>query len=124
MTSYTPTATGVDAGMFIVPQDPNDGVSTMNFTFKRVNLRVETPSTGISTVNIVKYIGVGSALGLQTAILSSNIILTGISTYEGFSTSFNVGYSTCASTDKLAVNFIGYSTFHTNFTVEVIMRET
>ena len=124
MTAYTPSATGVDSGMFIVPQDPNDGVSTMNFTFKRVNVRVETPSTGISTINVVKYIGTSNASGLQTAILSSNIILTGASTYEGFSTSFATGFSTCASSDKLAVNFIGYSTSHSNFTVEIIMRET
>ena len=124
MSAYTPTVTGIDAGMFIVPQDPNDGVSTMNFTMKRVNVRVETPSTGISTINIVKYIGVGSALGLQTAMLASNIQITGSSTFEGFSTSFVLGYSTCASSDKLAVNFVGYSTFHTNFTVELIMRET
>jgi hypothetical protein len=124
LTAYTPSASGIDSGMFIVPQDPNDGSSTMNFTFKRANVRVETPSSGISTINIVKYIGVGSALGLQTAILSSNILLTGASTYEGFSTSFATGFTTCASTDKLAVNFVGYSTFHTNFTVELIMRET
>jgi len=124
MTAYTPSATGVDSGMFIVPQDPNDGVSTMNFTFKRVNVRVETPSTGISTINVVKYIGTSNASGLQTTILSSNIILTGASTYEGFSTSFATGFSTCASSDKLAVNFIGYSTSHSNFTVEIIMRET
>jgi hypothetical protein len=124
MTAFTPSATGVDSAMFIVPQDPNDGLSTMNFTFKRVNVRVETASAGISTINIVKYIGTGNASGLQTAILSSNILLSGASTYEGFSTSFASGFSTCASSDKLAVNFIGYSTAHSNFTVELIMRET
>jgi len=123
MTAYTPTSSGIDPGVFIVPQDPSDGLTTMNFAFSRVNVRVETPSSGISTINVVKYIGAGNPSGLQTAILSSNITLAGVSNYEGFSTSFAVGFATCASSDKLSVNFVGYSTSHTNFTVEIIMRE-
>ena len=124
ITAYTPSTSGIDSGMFIVPQDPNDGLTTMNFNFKRVNVRVETPSSGISTINVVKYIGVGSALGLQTAILSTSIIISGLSTYEGFSTGFVTGFSTCASSDKLAVNFVGLSATHQNFTVELIMQAT
>ena len=124
MTAFTPTGSGIDAGTYIIPQDPGDGTSTMNFTFKRVNVRVETPSAGISTINVVKYTGVGSSLGAQTSIISSNILINGLSSFEGNSTTFATGFSTCASGDKLYVNFVGLSATHQNFSVEIIARET
>ena len=122
LTAYTPSGIGTYPGMYIVPQDPNDGVSSVIFNFKRINVRVETPSIGISTVTVVKYIGFGSALGLQTSVLSSPITISGSNSYEGFSTSFALGFTTCASSDKLSVQWVGLSTFHTNWTVECIMN--
>ena len=122
MTAFNPTQVGIDSGIFIVPQDPINGTSSMTFNFRRVNVRVETPSAaGITTINIAKSIGTGVFAG--TSILSSNINLTGASTYEGFSTSFAVGFTTASSGDKLAINFVGVNTFHQNLTVELIAIE-
>jgi len=122
MTAFNPTQVGIDSGIFIVPQDPLNGTSSMTFNFRRVNVRVETPSAaGITTINIAKSTGSGPFVG--TSILSSSINLTGVSTYEAFSTSFAVGYTTASSGDKLAINFIGVNTFHQNLTVELIAIE-
>ena len=122
MTAFTPTSSGVDSGVFIVPQDPIDGSSSMNFTMKRVNIRVETPAAGITTINISKSTAAGVFLG--TSILSSNINVTGASTYEFNSTTFTGFGATAVSGDKLSVNFIGTSASFANFTVQVIARET
>jgi len=121
ITAFNPTQVGIDSGIFIVPQDPINGISSMTFNFRRVNVRTETPSTGITTLNIAKSIGSGAFVG--TSIIASNIILTGAGVYENFSTSFAAGFSTAASGDKLAINFIGINTFHQNMTVELIAIE-
>jgi len=122
MTAFNPTLVGIDSAVFIVPQDPINGTSSMTFNFRRVNVRVETPSAaGITTINIAKSISAGAFLG--TNILTTSINLTGASTYEGFSTSFAAGFTTAASGDKLAINFVGVNTFHQNLTVELIAIE-
>lgn len=119
MTGYTVSTAGIDPGIFIFPYDPNDGVSVMNFTFKRVIARCETTSaTGITTINIAKSIGTGQFFG--TSILTNNILISGI--YEGFSTSF--GISTAQSGDKIAVNFVGTAPTFANWTIAIIARET
>jgi len=122
MTAFTPVSAGVDSGVFIVPQDPNDGSSSMNFTLKRVNIRVETPASGITTINIQKSTASGAFSG--TNILTSSVNVTGASTYEFNSTSFTGFGATAISGDKLAVNFISTSSTFANFTVQVIARET
>jgi hypothetical protein len=119
MTGYTVSTAGIDPGIFIFPYDPNDGVSVMNFTFKRVIARCETTSaTGTTTINIAKSIGTGQFFG--TSILTNNILISGI--YEGFSTSF--GISTAQSGDKIAVNFVGTAPTFANWTIAIIARET
>jgi hypothetical protein len=121
MTAFTPTQVGIDSAVFIVPQDPINGIGIVTFNFRRVNLRVETPYAGITTINIAKSTGSGRFVG--TSILQSNLNIIGAATYESNSTSFAVGYTTCSSGDKLSVNFIGVNTFHQNFTVELIAQE-
>lgn len=122
MTAFNPTQVGIDSGIFIVPQDPINGTSTMTFNFRRVNVRVETPTAvGVTTINIAKATTTGAFIG--TNILTTSINLTGSSLYEAFSTTFATGFTTCASGDKLAVNFVGVSTFHQNLTVELIAYE-
>ncbi len=121
MTAFTPTQVGIDSAVFIVPQDPINGIGIVTFSFRRVNLRVETPYAGITTINIAKSTGSGRFVG--TSILQSNLNIIGATTYESNSTSFAVGYTTCSSGDKLSINFIGVNTFHQNFTVELIAQE-
>ena len=121
VTAFTPSGVGIDTAVFIVPQDPINGTSSVTFNFRRVNVRVETPSAGITTINVAKSISTGAFIG--TSILATNINLAGASIYEANSTTFATGFTTAASNDKLSVNFIGLSTFHQNFTVEIIMQE-
>jgi hypothetical protein len=121
MTAFTPTQVGIDSAVFIVPQDPINGIGIMTFNFKRVNIRVETPSAGTTTLNIAKSTGPGIFNG--TSVLQSNLSISGATTYENNSTSFAVGYTTCASGDKLSINFTGIDATHRNFTVEIIAQE-
>jgi hypothetical protein len=53
-------------------------------------------------------------------MLTSNFQLTGASVYEGFTTSFTGFGATANSQDKIAVNFVGLSTFHQNFTIDLM----
>jgi hypothetical protein len=121
MTAFTPTASGIDAGVFIVPQDPINGISSVNYNLRRVNVRVETPATGITTINVSKSTSPGVFSGAN--ILSSDILVTGASNYEFASSSFTGFGATATSNDKFAVNFIGTAPTFANFTVELILRE-
>ena len=119
MTAFTPATTGIDSGVFIMPQDTIDGTSSVSYTLRRVNLRAET-ATGIATIQIAKSTSTGAFSG--TNILSSNLTLS--STNEANTTSFTGFGVTAVSNDKFAVNFIGTSANVSNYTVELIFRET
>jgi hypothetical protein len=84
-------------------------------------VRVETPATGITTINVSKSTSPGVFSGAN--ILSSDILVTGASNYEFASSSFTGFGATATSNDKFAVNFIGTAPTFANFTVELILRE-
>lgn len=119
MTAYTPSSAGQDLGVFIIPQDPNDGISNVNYTLKRVNVRAET-ATGVSTLQITKYSGTGTFTGNN--VLSGNIIINNTNEYN--TTSFTGYGATAVTNDKYAVNFISTSANVSNYTVQLIFRET
>ena len=121
ITGYTPTGIGTDSNKFIVPYDPIDGATIMNFNLKRFVVRVETASVGITTINLMKHTQTGAFIG--TAALTSNLSLVGIGSFEVYSAAFTGFGATATSNDKFAVNFIGLSATHQNFTCELIMRE-
>ena len=131
MSGYTPNASGVDTVVLRVPDSAADAASVV-YNCREVIMRVETANAGTSTINIQKYgiaTGTGTSLysttstGSTTNILSAALSITGATTYEAASTTFAAGHGTCATGDKLRVNFTALNASHTNFTISLLIEE-
>ena len=131
---YTPTATGADSVVFRFPENVVDGSSSIVYSLRRVQMRVETLSAGTSTIRLEKY---GWAAGVGTGAFSTvstgstaNVMLVplnigGVGMGETFVTSASIGFSTggtsFVSGDKLRVNFTTLNATHANFTITAIV---
>ena len=131
MSGYTPNVSGVDTVVLRVPDSAADAASVV-YNCREVIMRVETAVAGTSTINIQKYgiaTGTGTSLysttstGSTTNILSAALSITGATTYEAASTTFAAGHGTCATGDKLRVNFTALNASHTNFTISLLIEE-
>jgi hypothetical protein len=131
MSGYTPNASGVDTVVLRVPDSAADAASVV-YNCREVIMRVETAVAGTSTINIQKYgiaTGTGTSLysttstGSTTNILSAALSITGATTYEASSTTFAAGHGTCATGDKLRVNFTALNASHTSFTISLLIEE-
>ena len=131
---YTPTATGADSVVFRFPENVVDGSSSIAYSLRRVQMRVETLSAGTSTIRLEKY---GWAAGVGTGAFSTtstgstaNVMLVplnigGVGMGETFVTSASIGFSTggtsFVSGDKLRVNFTTLNATHANFTITALI---
>ena len=131
---YTPTATGADSVVFRFPENVVDGSSSIAYTLRRVQMRVETLSSGTSTIRLEKYgwnAGVGTGAFSTTSTGSTaNVMLVplnigGVGMGETFVTSASIGFSTggtsFVSGDKLRVNFTTLNATHANFTITALV---
>jgi hypothetical protein len=131
---YTPTATGADSVVFRFPENVVDGSSSIGYSLRRVQMRVETLSAGTSTIRLEKY---GWAAGVGTGAFSTsstgstaNVMLVplnigGVGMGETFVTSASIGFSaggtSFVSGDKLRVNFTTLNATHANFTITALV---
>lgn len=131
---YTPNNTGADSFVFTVPWSAIDGTSSLTYNIRRVQMRVETSSSGTSTIRLEKYAfnaGTGisafstSAVGSTANILAQDLNISGAAIAETFVTSssigFSTGFSTCVSGDKFRLNFTALNATHANFSVFMLM---
>jgi hypothetical protein len=131
---YTPVATGADSVVFRFPENVIDGSSSLAYTLRRVQMRVETLSSGTSTIRLEKYgwnAGVGTGAFSTTSTGSTaNVMLVplnigGVGMGETFVTSASIGFSangtSFASGDKLRVNFTTLNATHANFTITALI---
>ena len=131
---YTPTATGADSVVFRFPESTVDGTSSLTYQLRRVSMRVETLSSGTSTIRLEKYgwnagVGTGafstSSTGSTLNVLASALNIGGSSMGETFATSASIGFSgngiTYVSGDKLRVNFTALNATHANFTITALI---
>lgn len=132
MSGYTPTAAGVDSVTFKVPDNVDTGASDKIYNCKEVFMRVETATSGTSTINIQKYAYAGgtgvsafstTSTGSTTNILSAALSISGATTYETGSSTFAAGHGTVGSGDKLRVNFTALNAGHTAFTISLLIEE-
>ena len=132
-TGYTPAATGADSVVIKVPDNQNTGASDRIFNCIEASVRVETASGTASTIRIEKYAYAGgtgvsafstSSTGSTINILSGiGITLVGATAYENSVSTFAAGHGTCASGDKLRLNFTQLSATHANFSVRLVLEE-
>ena len=130
---YTPAATGADSVVIKVPDNQNTGASDRIFNCIEASVRVETASGTASTIRIEKYAYAGgtgvsafstSSTGSTINILSGiGITLVGATAYENSVSTFAAGHGTCASGDKLRLNFTQLSATHANFSVRLVLEE-
>lgn len=132
MAGYTPNASGVDAVTLKVPDNVDTGASDRVYNCREVFMRVETATSGTSTINIQKYgfgAGIGTSLfsttstGSTTNILAAGLSIVGANSYEVGSSTFAAGHGTCGSGDKLRVNFTALNAAHTSFTISLLIEE-
>jgi hypothetical protein len=131
---YTPVATGADSVVFRFPENVVDGSSSIVYSLRRVQMRVETLSAGTSTIRLEKYgwnAGVGTGAFSTTSTGSTaNVMLVplnigGVGMGETFVTSASIGFSangtSFVSGDKLRVNFTTLNATHANFTITALV---
>ena len=131
---YTPTATGADTVVFRFPESTTDGTTSLTYQLRRVQMRVETLSSGTSTIRLEKYgwaagVGTGafstSSTGSTANVLAVPLNIGGVGMGETFATSASIGFSgngtTFVSGDKLRVNFTALNATHANFTITALI---
>jgi hypothetical protein len=131
---YTPTATGADSVVFRFPENVSDGSSSISYNIRRVQMRVETLSSGTSTITLEKYgwnagVGTGafstSSTGSTTNVMLRPLNIGGVGMGETFVTSASIGFSangtSFVSGDKLRVNFTTLNATHANFTITALV---
>jgi len=131
---YTPTATGADSVVFRFPENVVDGSSSVSYNIRRVQMRVETLSSGTSTIRLEKYgwnagVGTGAfsttSTGSTANVMSVPLNIGGVGMGETFVTSASIGFSangtSFVSGDKLRVNFTTLNATHANFTITALV---
>lgn len=131
---YTPTATGADTVVFRFPESTTDGTTSLTYQLRRVQMRVETLSSGTSTIRLEKYgwaagVGTGAfsttSTGSTANVLAVPLNIGGVGMGETFATSASIGFSgngtTFVSGDKLRVNFTALNATHANFTITALI---
>jgi len=118
-TGYTPATTGADSVILRLPDNSDNAGNPSYYVPRELNVRVETPSSGTSAVQVEYY--TGTTAFSATNLLSSALSVTGASTYEFTSTGFST--TTLSSGTKLRVNFTSLNTTHANFFVQLIVEE-
>jgi hypothetical protein len=122
---YTPAAAGPDTVVLKIPDSSIDGVTDVTYLLREFDVRVETPSSGSSRIQLEKYTGTGAfTLGGTgySMIGGFGITLTGAGTYFTSTASFAAG-AFVTSNDKLRVNWTLLNATHANFTIQLTMQE-
>jgi hypothetical protein len=124
-TSFTPAAAGPDTAILRVPESASDGTSLLTYNLRRFQVRVETPSSGSSRIQLEKsstdtgaftLAGAGSSFigGTGATIAGAGIYLT--------STTFASG-TYVTSGNLLRLDWTLLNATHANFSVNLILEE-
>jgi hypothetical protein len=116
---FTPAASGVDSVVLRIPDSPADGSTSISYNVRELFIRVETPSSGTSSVQVEFY--TGTSAFTATNMMSAALSITGASTYEASTTSFS--QTTLASGNKVRLNFTALNSTHANFFVQLLLEE-
>jgi fibronectin-binding autotransporter adhesin len=122
---FTPTVAGPDFVVLKVPESATDGISDITFRLRELDIRVETPSSGSSRIQLEKYRG-STAFTLaatgSSMIGGLGITLSGAGIYFTSTNSFLAG-SFVTSNDKLRLSWTLLNATHANFSVQLTMEE-
>jgi hypothetical protein len=121
---YTPLAAGTDNLVIRVPDSPTDGTSLLTYIPREFYIRVETPSTGSSRIQLERSTGTGAFTlaatgssylgGLGLTISGAGIYVTSTTTFAG---------AFITSGDNLRLNWTLLNATHANFSVQLLLEE-
>jgi hypothetical protein len=120
---YTPaTGTTADDAVYRLPFSPADGTTSLTYNIREAFIRTETPSAGISTVQIEYNTGTGvfdPPTGTIVAGLGLSVGGAGIA--ESISRNFNI--SQLSSGAKLRLRFGSLDSTHSDFLITLLLEE-
>ena len=117
---FTPVASGADSVVLRIPDSPADGSTSVSYNVRELFVRVETPSSGTTSIQVEYYTGT-SAFSATGNMMASALSITGASTYEASTTTFS--QTTLASGNKVRLNFTALDGTHTNFFIQLLLEE-
>jgi len=123
---YTPTSAGADSVTIKIPESATDGVTDVTFRLREFDVRVETPSSGPSRIQLEKFTGTGALTYAATgsSLLGGfGITLTGAAIYTTSVPSALFAGSLVTSNDKLRLNWTLLNATHANFSVQLTLEE-
>lgn len=116
---YTPITSGADAVVLRIPDSPEDGTTAITYRPEEFHVRVETPSSGTSTIQLDKSSGAGAF----SAIAVTSISIAGSGIYETSTISFSTAGTFLTSGDKLRLNFTTLNSTHASFSIYLELQE-
>ncbi len=123
---YTPTSAGADSVTIKIPESATDGVTDVTFRLREFDVRVETPSSGPSRIQLEKFTGTGALTYAATgsSLLGGfGITLTGAAIYTTSVPSVLFAGTHVTSNDKLRLNWTLLNATHANFSVQLTLEE-
>ena len=121
---FTPTAAGADSLVIRVPDNPSDGTSALTYVPREFYVRVETPSSGSSRIQLERSTGVGAFTLAATGssyLGGLGLTIAGAGIYVTSTTSFAGAFIT--SGDNLRLNWTLLNATHANFSVQLLLEE-
>jgi hypothetical protein len=123
---FTPTSAGADSVTIKIPESATDGIADLTFRLREFDVRVETPSSGPSRIQLEKFTGTGALTYAATgsSLLGGfGITLTGAAIYTTSVPSALFAGSLVTSNDKLRLNWTLLNATHANFSVQLTLEE-
>jgi len=122
---FTPAAAGADTVILRVPESATDGTTVLTYNLRRFQVRVETPSTGSSRLQLERsstdtgtftLAATGSSHigGLGVTIVGAGIYLTSVTSFSG---------TLVTSGNLLRLNWTLLNATHANFSVQLLLEE-
>ena len=121
---YTPLVSGADSVVIRVPDSPTDGVTLLTYVPREFYIRVETPSSGDSRIQLEKSSGTGAFTLAATGssyIAGFGLTISGAGTYITSTNTFAGAFIT--SGDNLRLNWTLLNATHANFSVQLLLEE-
>lgn len=123
---YTPAAAGEDSVVFRVPDSQLDGASLLTFMVEEFSIRVETPSSGSSRIQVEKSSTDTGAFTLaatgSSLIGGLGLTISGAGVYVTSTNAFGAG-SLITSGNLLRLNWTLLNATHANFSVQLTVNE-
>ena len=120
----TPIAAGPDSVVLTIPDNPLDGISQVTYLLKDFYIRVETPSSGSSRIQLERSTGTGAftlAAAGSSHIAGFGLTIAGAGIYVTQTTAFSGSFVT--SGDNLRLNWTLLNATHANFSVQLLLEE-